>query len=192
MSKFIQIRGSMGTGKTTAVRQYLQLTGNFTLHQITVQGKQYPFYHNSHNNTVVTGIYGRRMADGLDGVIDDRNVMMAYLLKIVDTVHPDFVVFEAIMYGTTFLFGQELAEELKKRDMEYEGLVFCPPYEFTVSNILQRNGGKPIKFKALSQKWQQVKRSAEKLQEAGYNIKFVDTSRVRVNDMHYLIEKELV
>lgn len=191
MRKFIQIRGSMGTGKTSAVRQFLQLTGNFTLHQITVQGKQYPFYHNSQKNIVITGIYGRRVSDGLDGVIDNRDVMMAYLLKIVDTVQPDYMIFEAIMYGTTFLFGKELADELKKRGMEYEGLVFCPPYEFTVSNILQRNGGKRIKFKALKQKWTQVKRSAEKLQEAGYNIKFVDTSRMRLNDMHTLIEKEI-
>lgn len=191
MRKFIQIRGSMGTGKTSAVRQFLQLTGNFTLHQITVQGKQYPFYHNSQKNIVITGIYGRRVSDGLDGVIDNRDTMMAYLLKIVDTVQPDYMIFEAIMYGTTFLFGKELADELKKRGMEYEGLVFCPPYEFTVSNILQRNGGKRIKFKALKQKWTQVKRSAEKLQEAGYNIKFVDTSRIRLNDMHSLIEKEI-
>lgn len=192
MSKFIQIRGSMGTGKTTAVRQYLQLTGNFTLHQITVQGKPYPFYHNMKKNIVVTGIYGRRNTDGLDGVISDRNIMMAYLLKIVDTVHPDFMIFEAVMYGKTCLFVQELAAELKKRDMDYCGLAFVPPYEFTVSNILQRNGGKKINLKHLRATFEQTKISSEKLNEQGYEIKFIDTSSVRLNDMHYLIEKEIV
>lgn len=191
MRKFIQIRGSMGTGKTSAVRQFLQLTGNFTLHQITVQGKQYPFYHNSQKNIVITGIYGRRVSDGLDGVIDNRDTMMAYLLKIVDTVQPDYIIFEAILYGITYLFGKELADELKKRGIEYIGLEFCPPYEFTVSNILQRNGGKRINFKGLKQKWENSKKASEKLQKDGYNIKFVDTSRMRLSEMHRIIDEEI-
>lgn len=191
MSKFIQVRGSTGTGKTTAVRQFLQITGGFVLHQITVRGKQYPFYHNKEKNIVVTGVYGKRNTDGLDGVITDKDTMFNYLISIVTSVKPETVVFEAVMYGLSFKFANELAEELKKRGYEYIGIVLDPPWQFAYNNIMKRNGGKNINVKSLKAKFVQAQRSADKLKAAGLDIRVVDTSRMRESGLYSLIQEAM-
>lgn len=191
MSKFIQVRGSTETGKTTAVRQFLQITGGFVLHQITVRGKQYPFYHNKEKNIVVTGVYGKRNTDGLDGVITDKDTMFNYLISIVTSVKPETVVFEAVMYGLSFKFANELAEELKKRGYEYIGIVLDPPWQFAYNNIMKRNGGKNINVKSLKAKFVQAQRSADKLKAAGLDIRVVDTSRMRESGLYSLIQEAM-
>lgn len=191
MRKFIHIRGSMGTGKTTAVRQFLQITGGFVLHQITVRGEQYPFYHNKEKNIVVTGVYGKCNCEGLDGVIEDRDIMLEYLKKIIDTVNPDYMVFEAVMYGKTTKFAVDLTDILQKRGYEYKGILLLPPLEVSIMNVLNRNGGKKINMKSFKAVYKASKTAGEKIKELGMNIEVVDTSKIRYSDMHSIIGREI-
>lgn len=191
MKQFIHIRGSMGSGKTTTVRQYLQRTGGFTLHQITVNGKAYPYHYNKAKKILITGVYGRRVCDGCDGIITNKDLMRAYLLKLIDTVKPDVVIFEAVMYGITSTFTIQLSESLSERGYHYKGIALLPPLEFCLSNVMTRNGGKAINIKMFKSKWLQAKRSAENLKEKGLDIDIIDTSQIRMNQMNSLIEREL-
>lgn len=192
MKKFIQIRGATGSGKTTIVRQYLQKTGGFTLCKINIQGKEYPYHYNKQKKILITGEYGRRNCDGCDGIITNKEVMIAYLTRLLDAVQPEVVVFEAVMYGLTVKFASELSDLLITRGYCYKGISLVPPMEFCLSNILTRNGGKKINVKNLVGKCEAAKKSAEKLQEMGFTIDFVDSSKIRMNQMNMLIEKELI
>lgn len=191
MKKFIHIRGATGSGKTTAVRQYLQRTGGFTLHQINVGGKEYPYHYNKNKKILITGMYGRRVCDGCDGIITNKDIMMAYLMKLLDTVNPDTIIFEAVMYGITAKFAVELSEILAAKGYKYKGLALVPPMEFCLGNILTRNGGKPISIKNLQNKCESGRKSAEKLVEEGLDIEFIDTSKYRISQMNMIIEQEL-
>jgi hypothetical protein len=181
----------MGSGKTTTVRQYLQRTGGFSLHQITVNGKSYPFHYNKAKKILITGVYGRRVCDGCDGLITNKEVMMSYLIKLLDTVKPDIVIFEAVMYGITSTFTLRLEDLLKERGYHYRGIALIPPVEFCLSNVMTRNGGKSINVKMFRSKWLQAKRSAENLKENGLDIDIIDTSKIRMDQMNTLIEREL-
>lgn len=189
--KFIHIRGATGSGKTTTVRQYLQRTGGFTLHKIRVGGKEYPYHYNKAKKILITGMYGRRVCDGCDGIIVNKDIMKAYLTAIIDAVQPDVVIFEAVMYGITAKFTLELNELLSARGYKYKGLALVPPMEFCLGNILTRNGGKQINIKSLQNKVERGRRSAEMLIEAGLDIEFIDTSKYRMSEMNMIIEKEL-
>lgn len=191
MRLFLHIRGATGSGKTTIVRQYLQKTGGFTLHKIKVNGKDYPYHYNKEKRILITGEYGRRVCDGCDGIITNKDLMRAYLIKLVDTVSPDIVIFEAVMYGLSATFALKLSEELKNRGYQYKGIVLNPPMEFCLSNIMTRNRGKKISINGLKSKCDQTRRSANKLIEAGLPCYFIDTSKYRVNQMSAIIEKEL-
>lgn len=112
-------------------------------------------------------------------------------MKLVDAVSPDVVVFEAVLYGVTSTFAINLSENLSKRGYRYKGVALIPPVEFCLSNVMTRNGGKSINLKAFYDKWQQSKRSAENLKEKGLDIDIIDTSRIRMDQMNTLIEREL-
>ena len=191
MKRFIHIRGSTGSGKTTTVRQYLQRTGGFSLHQITVNGKSYPFHYNKAKKILITGVYGRRICDGCDGIITNRDIMLGYLLKLIDTVKPEVIIFEAVLYGITTKFGKELADLVSERGYKYKGIVLTPPMEFCLSNIMTRNGGKRTNIESLRNKCEQAERSGKALKELGVDIEFIDTSKMRVTQLSDIIEKEL-
>lgn len=191
MKKFIHIRGATGSGKTTIVRQYLQRAGGFTLHQIKIGSKEYPYHYNKAKRILITGLYGRRTCDGCDGIITNKELMMQYLITLLDTVNPDIVIFEAVMYGLTVKFTEELSVFLEQRGYKYKGIALIPPMEFCLGNIMTRNGGKKIDINNLKGKCEAAKRSAEKLIEEGFDIDLVDSSRIRMNEVSMLIEKEL-
>ena len=191
MKKFIHIRGATGSGKTTIVRQYLQRTGGFTLHQIKLGDKEYPYHYNKAKKILITGLYGRRTCDGCDGIITNKEIMTQYLITLLDTVQPDVVIFEAVMYGLTVKFTAELAELLEPRGYKYKGIALVPPMEFCLGNIMTRNGGKKIDLKNLKGKCEAARKSAEKLAEAGFNIDLVDSSKIRMSEVSMIIEQEL-
>ena len=117
--------------------------------------------------------------------------MKAYLLKLIDTVNPDIVIFEAVMYGLSAQFALKLSEDLKSRGFQYKGIVLNPPMEFCLSNIMTRNGGKKISVKNVRDKCESAKKSADKLIEAGLPCYFIDTSKYRISQMNTIIEEEL-
>lgn len=192
MKKFIHIRGATGSGKSTAVCQYLLKTDGFVLYKILIGHKSYPYYYNKSKKVLVTGVYGNKTCGGCDGVINSKEIMIKYLIKLIDIIKPDFVIFEAVMYGITVKFAQELSGELNKRGYYYKGIAFIPPYEFCLRNILKRNKGKCINLKNLRNKCLSAMRSARTLKESGADIEFIDTSKIKISELSEIIERELV
>lgn len=190
MKKFIHLRGSMAVGKTTAARLFLQ-HGNFQEKQMNVGKKWYPYYYDEKRSIVVTGKYNDRNCGGLDGRIKDVNIMLEYLLRICRIVQPNYIVFEAVMYGLTMKFAENISYGIKKLGYEYVGLCFLPPLEVAIQRVYQRNGGKQIKIDTFVRKYGDSERSYLKLKAKGYNVKHVDTSEFDKQDMWKIIQREI-
>ena len=190
MKKFIHLRGSMAVGKTSAAREFVS-KGNFLDLEIKVSGKYYPYLYEKERNIVVTGRYNTRVCGGLDGIIKSKDLMIKYLASIIKELNPDYIVFEAVMYGTTVKFAEELNSFVNKYGYLYRGLVFCPPLEIAIQRVFERNGGKQINIDNFVKTYEMSYRSFLVLKEKGYKVSLVDTSKYSKKDMFKIIQKEI-
>lgn len=190
MKKFIHLRGSMAVGKTTAAREFVK-HGNFKEKQMPVGKKQYPYLYDEERNIVITGKYDDRTCGGLDGRIEDSDIMLEYLLRLCRYVQPEYIIFEAVMYGCTVKFAENIASAIKKFGYEYVGLCFLPPLDVAIERVYKRNGGKQIKMETFVRKYGDSERSYLRLKEKGFNVKHVDTSKIAQADMWQIIQREI-
>lgn len=190
MKKFIHLRGSMATGKTSTARAVLA-RGNYEVRFIDIGGKNYPYMLDESKRWIVTGRYDTRECGGLDGVIKNRNVMKVYLNRLMREVSPDVIVFEAVMYGMTFKFGKECAELCKGNGYEYTGVLLAPDLGMAFSNVYKRNGGKPIDEDRFAEKYYRAVEAAKKLKAAGIRIAVEDTSQYEKDELYKIVEKQL-
>ena len=185
MNKFIQVRGTNATGKTTAVRNLIQ-KGDFSVYSTNVYGNNFPYTFDG--QTLIGGRYDTRECGGLDGVIKDRNVLKEYIIKLIKQYQPKTFILDAVMYGTTFKFAYELNYVLKKMGYKYIGLTFAPPLDVSLIRLYQRNGGKEINVEHLQQKHIQSISAYKKLKACGIDVRLIDTSKIPKEQMHKIIE----
>ena len=188
MKKFIHLRGAMATGKTSTARSFMS-RGKYEVRFINVGGKEYPYTYDEKQNRIVTGRYDTRTCGGLDGVIENREIMKHYLYKLMAEINPDVIVFEAVMYGTTFKFGKELVDICRMKNYEYVGVVLSPDFDVILANMYKRNGGKQINTDRLLRKYFDTLRSADKLIAIGVKIVVEDSSKYELAELYKVIEK---
>lgn len=190
MKRFIQIRGCMGSCKTTIVRTFIQ-KHNFEVEFIEVFGKRYPYSIDKKNNIVCGGRYDKTACGGLDGIIKNRNIVREYIIKIIKQINPDLFIFEAVMYGLTFDFSNKLNGICKTFGYDYTAIVPLSPLEDVIQRIQQRNGGKPIKVERVEHQYTRCMYSSEKLKQNGVDVRYFIVSEYNKDNM-YKILKEVI
>lgn len=191
MKQLIQLRGCMGTGKTSTARSVLQ-RGNYRVCTIKVGKTEYPYCYDEKKRWAVTGRYDLRNCGGLDGIITNKDVMKYYLYKIMKDVTPEVIVFEAVMYGLTYKFGEELNRICTANGYKYTGILLKPQFEIILENIAARNGGKPINIEMLSEKYFRSETAAEKLNSSGVKIVVENPMDYAKEDMYKIVEKQIL
>ena len=188
--KVIQLRGTNATGKTTAVRQFIE-RGAFEVRDINVNGQVIEYHYEKARNIVILGRYDTRVSGGVDGMITNKNVLRNSIVKILRNVRPETFIFEGIVYGVTFKFAYELYRALKSLNYDYKAICLIPPLEVAFDRVAERNGGKPVDLLSIQSKWFSAARSAETLKQAGVPVKIIDTSKVPKTSMWQIIQEEL-
>lgn len=188
--KVIQLRGTNATGKTTAIRQFIQ-RGNFRVTSIRVRGKDIEFHYDDGRRIAILGRYDLNVSGGIDGRITDRNVLLDSIIKIIKTIQPEILLFEGIVYGVTFKFAHELYHVLRSLNYDYIGICLLPPLEIAFKRLEVRNGGKPVDLLKVQDKWFETARAAEKLQKHGVPIKVIDSSKIPFEHMYRIVEDAL-
>ena len=190
MRKFVHLRGSMATGKTSTARSIIS-RGNYEVRFVTIAGKEYPYTYDENKKWIVTGRYDKAVCGGLDGVITNREIMKYYIMKLLKEINPEVVVFEAVMYGHTFKFGKECADICRANGYEYIGILLAPEFDVVLSNMYKRNGGKKINVDNLCSKYFGALTSADKLNKAGVRVVREDTSKYPLDGLYKVVEKWL-
>lgn len=190
MARVIQLRGTNATGKTTAIRQFIN-RGTFSVKEIPVAGRQIEYHWDAGRRIAILGRYDQCMSGGIDGYITSKELLGSAILRIVKCIQPNALLFEGIVYGVTFQFAYDLNKALKRADADYVGICFIPPLDVALERLKDRNGGKPVDVGSVQNKWFTASRAYIKLKEAGVNVKVVDTSRIQKQEMWKIIEKEL-
>lgn len=189
--KFVHLRGAIGCGKTSIARGIVN-SGGFSVMHIRVHGKDIPYTFNQESGILVTGRYDTRECGGMDGVIKNRTDMLDYLTKIIRRVPAKHIVFEAVMYGLTVLFAQEVEKICSAYGYEYVGICLFPPIEKELEWVLTRNNGKPINLELFTKQYERHLSSYKKLKALGFNVKAVDPSEISKENMKGIALRELV
>ena len=69
--KVIQLRGTNATGKTTAIRQFIE-KGEFEIGTINVQGLTIEFHEEKKRGIIILGRYDLSTTGGIDGRITNK------------------------------------------------------------------------------------------------------------------------
>ena len=190
MHKFIHLRGSMATGKTSTARSIIS-RGDYEVRFVQIAGKEYPYTYDEKQNWIVTGRYDKAVCGGLDGKITNREIMKFYIHKLLSEVKPEVVVFEAVMYGNSYKFGKECADICRGNGYEYIGILLAPEFDVVLSNMYKRNGGKQINVDSLSSMYFGSFTAADKLNKAGVRVVREDTSKYPLDELYKVVEKWL-
>lgn len=188
MKYFIHIRGANAVGKTSTARSVIA-QGDFTVRQIKVAGKEYPYTYDEKRGWIVTGRYDQKACGGLDGVICDARIMKMYIERLIKTVPCRVIVFEAVMYGQTFKFGKELDDMCRKAGFKYKAVSLEPDIKDLLRNMQKRNGGKPVKYESLTNVYVCNSKAANRLKEAGIYCDIVDPSKFSLEDLHLIVDR---
>lgn len=189
--KMIQLRGANACGKSTICRQFVE-RGKFQVKYVSVKGKQYPYMYDSQRRIVVTGEYNNgRTTDGLDGVITNRTILLDYVAKIIKNEQPEYFVIEALLYGITFSFGQQLYSLARAYGYDFVGILLHLPFNVQYQRLCERNAGADTGIDGLLNKYNTSHSSTMKMKSAGIPIKVLDVTRVKKCDMYKVLADEM-
>lgn len=188
--KVIQLRGTNATGKTTAIRQFIE-RGEFSVERIKIGLRDIEYHWEENRRIAVLGRYDKSITGGIDGYITDKRLLQDVILRLINRVHPETLLFEGIVYGVTFQFAYELSNLLKRIGYEYVGLCFIPPLDVVFERLSERNGGKQVDYMSVQNKWFTASRAYERLFKAGVKVKEIDTTKIQKESMWRVIQQEL-
>lgn len=188
MSKIIQIRGTNGSGKTTIVREFLR-THASTIISITVNGKRIECHKTG--EIIVIGRYDKNACGGCDSEIHSVELFKNTIAKIIRVYKPEALIFEAVFYGKTFKFSNDINRFARAAGYDYIALCLIPTFEKCCERVYERNGGNEINIEAMLSTYNSCLRSNAKLRAAGVNVKLIDTTDIPFDKMAHLLENEV-
>lgn len=169
MTKFINIRGCNGSGKTTVLRQYAA-TRSPEVYPVEVPNhKPIPVTYLS-NGVAILGDYSPAATGTTAGC--DRIKTQQAVKDALETIDADAVLFEGIIVSTIFQPWSDWSHE-------NDGMVWAfldTPLDVCLDRIQSRNGGKPINEKLVGDKWNTIKRVKHKATESGERVETLDHS----------------
>lgn len=187
MKKVVQIRGANAVGKTTSIRMFLA-RGGFEIVSLKVGAKEIGCHWNEARKILVIGRYDKCVSGGVDSSIKGREELLNTIAKAIRDYKPETLLFEGILYGLTFKFAFELSLFLSGVGYGYVGIGLFPPLGVAFDWLSERNGGKRVNESHIQQKWYSALKSLRKLREAGLDVRIVDSSKYRLEDMWKIIE----
>lgn len=185
MRRVVQVRGTHGSGKTTMVRQFLEIEGVDRLIELpTSQGIANAILTNS--GFVVLGKYkdGSNFG-GCDGY-KNRTMVVEAIDAALDG-NPAGVVFEGVFYGMTVKLARDVAEIAERHGYAYRGVYCHREFEDTVRAVHERNGGRPFNEEKQLVKCQKVLSSYTALKRIGYDMVKVDVASTPRAEMGRLL-----
>lgn len=174
MTTLINIRGTNGSGKTTAIRSVM--LEHTMLPWVLREGKKEHILGYVSQDLRI-GIVGKytTTCGGCD-TIKTQDEIKQRILELKKILKPEGVIlFEGVLVSTIFKPWYEFAKE------HFGGMTWAyldTPLGVCLSRIQERNGGKPIKEELVAQKIKTIGATRKKAVEAGEEVLDIDHHNV--------------
>lgn len=149
MRRVVQIRGTTGSGKTTAMRYAIAKAGGGEI--VVLKGA------GGDRNCTLTpkflalGDYLKRAACVGCDRFDDANDTKAVLVDAMRNGY-EVIAFEGMILSHTFKFAKDVQALAEEFGYTYECVFLNADFENALSRIFERNNAKPIKYDKLMDK----------------------------------------
>lgn len=190
MRRLIHLRGTNGVGKTTAVLQFIE-RGEFTKEVELIGENGYEYHRDASRNIVVLGRYGETTCGGIDGRITDKEVLKNVVAHFLKKLRPTTFVFEGVLYGVTFRFGDELRRICEALGYEYVGVCLTTPLETAIERVIKRSGNAGVDIMSIQSKYFSSLRAYQKMKATGAKVELIDTSNIDYGCMYRIIQERL-
>lgn len=182
MRAVVHLRGSNACGKSTVVRQFVKRY-EMKPKQIVVDG--IPTWIEQNEKYAAVGRYKpHTQGEGCDAGIKNKEHLKNTLRTILEERLYELVLFEGVIYGITFKLSSEINQLSKAYGYEYHAVNLVLPYTEQLNRLMQRNkGNAEINIDSVDLKIEQSIKSAKKLYKYGIKTKFIDTSKIREDEM---------
>jgi thiol-disulfide isomerase/thioredoxin len=187
--KIINIRGSHCSGKTTAVRLFIEKNKNEVIETI-VNGIKTHITLVNDGKVVVLGRYDQATCGGCDRYKGGGHVK-ATLQYVVKQYRPEVIIYEGIIYSITFKMATEIADLSNKMGYEWKSIYLFREYNESMEFLEKRNHGKQVNVEAIYAKYVNVNRVFKKLLANNYNVKKIDVTGKSIEYLGDIIENEI-
>lgn len=172
--RVLNLRGCNGSGKSFVARALMGQAATYVPPRPMVA----PWYVGE-SGVIVVGKY-TSPCGGCDSVHSQQDVIDAIFLNV--GLAPIF--FEGVIISTIFSTWLKVSEGIRKLQERLgqrpEGLVWAyldTPFDVCLERVYLRNGGKPIKEDQVKGKWDSMRTQAEKAENAGELVVWLDYRR---------------
>lgn len=181
MGVVINVRGINASGKSTAVREWC-IAHSLKPVAIRFQGQEYRVMTNGREYAL--GWYKPYSeSEGLDSMKSDKDEFKLFLHWFLRKYRPDVVVYEKQIWATTFKLTNEISCICRKYGYKFAAVLMQIGYEDALNRLYNRNGGKDTDFNNFDGRYKAVYTSARTIAEHGIPLFYVDSMKVRAEDM---------
>lgn len=177
MSVILNLRGTNGSGKTSAVKWVMSRTDPAYVTPILEPGVRRGKRRILPNRIIGYELAGRVRVVGAyetaTGGCDGFSEQQYYQDLVTDWADQGFdVIFEGVLASTVWGRWAQFDNQLTAAGHTYVWVFMNTPLEQCVQNVYKRNGGKPIKEDLVKNKWEIVQRHIART-EAEQRLSFV-------------------
>lgn len=187
--RIVQVRGTTGSGKTTAMRKAIELAGggitqpmrgNGTKQHVTVTPQ-----------FTVTGDYNNPSACVGCDRFDNRTDLLHVLHNTIGS-GAERIAFEGMIYSHTYKLATDIARMARQSGYEYSCVFLNVDFETALTRILERNGGKPINYDKLAEKVLRFATAREKIRAAGIRCVDVAADTFSADEVGAIVYQEIM
>lgn len=188
--KLVNVRGTNGSGKSSIAYSFINSDPKVFELLYSVNGKEKviatvcPSY-----GWMFLGAY-RTKCGGMDSyhTVEQTSDSLELLYCL-----PYHILMEGVIASTIFSTYAVLFERLNSEILERDIVIYTllPPVETCCERVTKRNGGKTINEKLIHNKWRMVYNGAQKFIKAGFNVKILDNSAVKLENTRKWFLNEL-
>lgn len=184
MSFLLQVRGANASGKSTAVREYVERCES---RRETILGTPVTVSEGPEGRVVAIGTYVNRKFGGVDSLSLTNEGIFDLVDAISATYAPRCIIFDSYLRSDLYKFSLALAEHLRRAGLGYRNLFLYAPLDVAKRRIEGRKG-KPANEDRLIDRMRRVDRCFVKLRRAGIAAERVSTGDIPLERMGDLIE----
>ena len=189
MKCIVQLRGLNASGKSTAMKQFVQKNG-LKEKQIDVIGQK--TWISVNEKIVVLGRYSREAptGNGCDVAIRGKEHLIATIQMMMDA-HFDVIAFEGVMYSSRKQLVFYLYDLAEKNGYKFISVLMHLDYTEELNRLFKRNGCKMINLDNFDSKRKSVYRIQNELRKSGKLTFEENVGKKPFSDMGEIVEKAI-
>lgn len=176
----MNVRGSNASGKTTAVRGFIDSFGDTAIE--TIGGNECT---RCGSDAYVLGRYDKKNG-GCDGY-SGRDQVLRAIKAIIRQRHPSVIIYEGMIYSKTVKMARDVGEIFAIEGYRYKGIFLRCRFTEVIRRLEARNDGRPYDILSVKKTYDACYSTYKSIKAEGIDIVRIDTDGMGIDEMAQII-----